>query len=81
MPNFLSPDNDPHYRFHQWQANLRILEVTEIKSVPYVPLSHPGSKITAFVLDWVEDSVDRSDSRGFGVAGSFSPCAFALTAW
>ena len=29
------------YRFHQWEANLRILEVTEIKSVPYVPLSHP----------------------------------------
>ena len=37
----LSSDNDPLYRFHQWQANLRILEVTEIKSVPYVPLSHP----------------------------------------
>jgi putative transposase len=41
MPNFLSSDNDPLYRFHQWQANLRALEVTEIKSVPYVPLSHP----------------------------------------
>src|SRR5262245_58944905 len=24
-----------------WGANLRILEVTEIKTVPYVPLSHP----------------------------------------
>ena len=33
--------NDPWYRFHQWQANLRVLEVTEIKTVPYVPLSHP----------------------------------------
>jgi transposase InsO family protein len=41
MPNFLSLDNDPLYRFHQWQANLRILEVTEIKSIPYVPLSRP----------------------------------------
>ena len=41
MPNYLSTDNDPLYRFHQWQANLRILEVTEIKSVPFVPLSHP----------------------------------------
>ena len=38
---YLSSDNDPLYRFHQWQANLRILEVTEIKSLPYVPLSHP----------------------------------------
>src|SRR5262249_50818561 len=26
---------------HQWQANLRILGVQEIKTVPYVPLSHP----------------------------------------
>jgi len=41
MPNSLSSDNDPLYRFHQWQANLRILDVREIKSVPYVPLSHP----------------------------------------
>jgi hypothetical protein len=31
--------HDPLYRFHQWKANLRILEVTEIKTVPYVPLS------------------------------------------
>ena len=41
MPNYLSSDHDPLYKFHQWQANLRILEVTEIKTVPYVPLSHP----------------------------------------
>ena len=25
----------------RWQANLRILEVKDIKTVPYVPLSHP----------------------------------------
>ena len=41
MPKHLSSDHDPLYRFKQWQANLRILEVTEIKTVPYVPLSHP----------------------------------------
>jgi hypothetical protein len=41
MPKYLSSDHDPLYKFHQWQANLRILEVTEIKSVPCVPLSHP----------------------------------------
>ena len=40
-PKYLSSDHDPLYRFHQWQANLRVLEVTEIKTVPYVPLSHP----------------------------------------
>jgi len=41
IPKYLSSDNDPLYRFHQWQANLRILDVTEIKTVPYVPSSHP----------------------------------------
>ena len=41
MPKFLSTDNDLLYRFHQWQANLRVLDVREIKTVPYVPLSHP----------------------------------------
>src|SRR6516162_4943627 len=40
-----------------------------------------GSKITALVLGWVEDSALRSDSRGFAVAGSFSPCAFAWIVW
>ena len=41
MPKYLSTDNDPLYRFHQWKANLRILNVTEIKTVPYTPVSHP----------------------------------------
>ena len=41
LPKSLSSDHDPLYRFHQWKANLRVLEVTEIKTVPYVPLSHP----------------------------------------
>ena len=40
LQNYLSSDHDPLFRFHQWQANLRIIEVKEIKTVPYVPLSH-----------------------------------------
>ena len=40
-PKYLSSDHEPLYRFHQWQANLRILDMREIKTVPYVPLSHP----------------------------------------
>jgi putative transposase len=53
MPKYISSDNDPLYRFHRWQANLRILEVTEIKSIPYVPLSHPFVErlIGTFVMD------------------------------
>jgi hypothetical protein len=41
LPKYLSSDHDPLYRFHQWGANLRILGVTEIKTVPYLPWSHP----------------------------------------
>src|SRR5438309_6237667 len=41
VPKYLSSDHDPLYRFERWQANLRILEVTDIKTVPYVPWSHP----------------------------------------
>ena len=40
-PRYVSSDNDPLFRFHRWKANLRILEVTEVKAVPHVPLSHP----------------------------------------
>jgi putative transposase len=40
-PTYLSADHDPLYRFHQWRANLRILNIQEIKTVPYVPRSHP----------------------------------------
>jgi putative transposase len=41
LPQYLSSDNDPLFHFHRWKANLRILEVAEIKTVPGVPLSHP----------------------------------------
>ena len=37
----LSSDNDPQLLFHRWQANLRILGVAQIKSIPYTPTSHP----------------------------------------
>ena len=40
-PAQISTDHDPLFRFHRWLANLRILEVEEIKSVPYAPMSHP----------------------------------------
>ena len=40
-PKYLSSDNDPLFQYHRWRANLRILEIEEIKSLPYIPLSHP----------------------------------------
>jgi putative transposase len=38
---YVSTDHDPLFEAHRWRANLRILEIDEIKTVPHVPLSHP----------------------------------------
>ena len=40
-PTYLSSDHDPLFEYHRWKANLRILRVNEIKTVPFVPFSHP----------------------------------------
>ena len=40
-PRHASTDHDPLFRFHRWLANLRVLGIEEIKSVPYAPVSHP----------------------------------------
>jgi putative transposase len=41
LPTRLSTDHDPLFRFHRWQANLRILGVEAVQTVPLVPCSHP----------------------------------------
>jgi len=41
LPKYLSSDNDPLFKYHRWIANLDILEIQSIKSVPYTPRSHP----------------------------------------
>ncbi len=40
-PRYISSDNDPLFKFHRWKANPRILEATEVKTVPHLPVSHP----------------------------------------
>ena len=40
-PERISSDNDPLFQYHRWKANLRVLEIEEIKSIPHVPMSHP----------------------------------------
>ena len=37
----LSFDHDPLFQFHRWQANLRVLGIQPIPTVPCVPVSHP----------------------------------------
>ena len=41
LPKYLSSEYDPLFLFHRWEANLRVIDVDEIKSVPSVPTSHP----------------------------------------
>jgi transposase InsO family protein len=41
VPRHLSSDHDPLFEAHRWQANLQILEIDELKTVPDVALSHP----------------------------------------
>ena len=57
-----------------------VATATPASLVPFrLMVIEQGSKIIAPVLDWSgEDLVVRSGSRGFGVVGSFSQCAFSL---
>jgi len=41
LPKYLSSDNDPLFKYHRWIANLDILDIESIKSIPYTPRSHP----------------------------------------
>jgi transposase InsO family protein len=41
LPIYISTDNDPLFRYHRWLATLRTLEIDELKSIPYTPVSHP----------------------------------------
>jgi hypothetical protein len=37
LPKRVSTDHDPLFRFNRWLAHLRVLEIEEVKSVPYAP--------------------------------------------
>ena len=40
-PKYLSRDNDPLFNYHLWEVNLDLLGIKELRSVPFVPQSHP----------------------------------------
>src|ERR1700730_1710530 len=58
LPKRVSTDHDPLFRLHRWLANLRVLAIEEVKSVPYAPVSHPfierliGTVRRVRVEDW-----------------------------
>jgi hypothetical protein len=35
LPAYLSSDNDPLFEFHRWKANLRILDIIEVKTIAH----------------------------------------------
>jgi putative transposase len=51
-PKRRSSDHDSLFRFHHRLANLRVFEIEEIKSVPYVPVSHP-------FVEWLIGTIRR----------------------
>ncbi len=40
-PRYLSSDHAPLFRYRRWQANLRVLDIHEVKTLPYAALSQP----------------------------------------
>ena len=62
-PRHLSTDHDPLFEAHRWTANLRLLEIDEIKTVPHVPLSHP-----------LVETADRDDAARMPGSGVVLEC-------
>ena len=76
LPKYVSTDNDPLFRFHRWLANLRILGVGEIKSVPFVPQSPP---FVERLIGTLRPSTSSSCSPGMGQILSASSLRTATT--
>ena len=62
VPKHPSSDNDPLFACQRWLANLRILEIDEVKTVPYTPVSHP----------FVERLIGSLRRESYGVSNSIS---------
>ena len=72
LPKYVSTDHDPLFRFHRWRANLRVLNIREIKTVPFVPRSHPfverlirtmRNELLDHVLFWNQLDLERKLSE------------------
>jgi len=62
LPTRLSTDHDPLFRYHRWQANLRILDVEMVQTVPrflgLIHLSNGSSRPSAGSI-WIVCSFGR----------------------
>ena len=85
-PKRLSFDHDPLFDFLQWRANLRVLEMDGVRSVPPMPVSPPFADDILAPSDastWIISStgMDAIFSKNLTPPKSTSTgCAFAL-AW
>ena len=78
LPKHVSTDHDPLFRFQRWLANLRVLEIDEIKSVPNVSASHPFVERLIGTLRHVSRShvfleCARSAAKAAGVQSLLQP--------
>jgi putative transposase len=70
----VSSDHDPLFRFHRWRANLRVLEVEEIKTIPGTPRSHafvqrlmePSGANLDRIWFWNQNDLERSSTTTSG---------------
>ncbi len=58
LPRHVSSDHDPLFRFHRWRADLGVLEVAEIKTIPGTPPSH--SFVVRLIRTIRREYLDRS---------------------
>jgi hypothetical protein len=79
-PRYLSTDHDPLFEAHQWKANLRILEINELKTVPRVAGSHPFvERPVPYLPEFLEcrdGKVWPNDRPGLGVTVDERQLAF-----
>ena len=83
LPQHVSTDQDPIFRSHRWQTNLRVLEVDEIKAVPSAPISHPFVEraIGTVRREFLDQMLFRTPttSNGSSVASSVTTTIIVFT--
>lgn len=52
LPRCPSSDHDPQFGFHRWKANRRVVEASEVKTMPYLPLSYPFVERFTGAIQW-----------------------------
>ena len=76
LPQRLSFDHDPLFEFQRWQANLRILGIESVRTVPYVPVSQDYASYCTSLVGSAWSTAARDLRRSFrpcSLQGAFGP--------